>query len=235
MTDEYTEFGKGTRVGVKGRKINAEKPFNWDIAYRIPSTNPVSIIATNEKKDKYLFVTQVRPPLEGKKLVLSFPAGLIEPENTIEKLNQNIIKKTEKRSLALKKSIEPELVPKMFKTWEKEPALLTALLELKEETGFFPKSCKIISDPKNPMPKSAGLTNESDNVVECIVNPKSVNNPIPEKTEDIGFIWLSPNEFLDVVKKMPKDKVAVENNAWMYMKGMSEGMKGSGAVSKRKK
>lgn len=225
MTDEYLEFGKGKRIGVKGRKMNDPKgSFTWDIAYRIPLTNPVSIIAKDETGEKYLFVIQLRPTLEGKKLVISFPAGLIESDNTIAKLNQKIIERTKKRSLSLGKEIIPSLVPDQFKIFESEPALLTALLELKEETGFFPISCKLISNPKNPMPKSAGLTNESDNVVECIVDSKSVSDPIPEKTEDIAIIWLSPMEFLTLIEQLPSEKVVVENNAWMYMKGIVDGM-----------
>lgn len=225
MTDEYIEFGKGKRIGVKGRKMNDPKgSFTWDIAYRIPLTNPVSIIAKDENGEKYLFVIQLRPTLDGKKLVLSFPAGLIEADNTIAKLNQKIIERTKKRSLVLKKEIKPDLVPDQFKALESEPALLTALLELKEETGFFPISCKLISNPKNPMPKSAGLTNESDNVVECIVDSKSVSDPIPEKTEDIAIIWLTPMEFLALVEQLPSEKVVVENNAWMYMKGIMDGI-----------
>ena len=217
FTNQYKSFGKGKHIGIKGRILTTGK--DWDIAYRIDNVNPVSIIAKDTKTNKYLFVVQPRASLEGKKLVLSFPAGLIEKENSITKLNQKITEK------ATKLGKKPELVPKKFHKYEKEPALLTGLLELKEETGYFPQSCKMVSDPKNPMPKSAGLTNESDNVIKCSMNPKSQSNQMNEKGEDISFIWLTPTEFLKTVKKMDSDHITVENNAWNYMKGIDDGFK----------
>jgi len=79
MTDEIEIVVEHKFLGLKSRSMGAWK---WDYAYRPNGQNPVHIIAKEKKTKKYLLILQPRAPINGKNLVLSFPAGLIDKGET---------------------------------------------------------------------------------------------------------------------------------------------------------
>ena len=84
FTDEYKTYVENFKLGFKGRKVAGlpgKKDWFWDFAYRPNGQNPVHIIAKDEKTKKYLLIMQPRAPFEGKRFILSFPAGLKDIKN----------------------------------------------------------------------------------------------------------------------------------------------------------
>lgn len=221
---------KGIFMNPSGNKEapNVPKPTNgyfWDMAYRPNGQNPVHIFARDRLSGKYLFITQPRVPLKGK-MVVSVPAGLMNPKiKTIDDVNAELNNQYQKK---LKTWMEkgkigteppkPEPVPRNFAVWNNNLGLITALMELKQETGYYPnspKACKIVSP--HLMPKSAGMTDESATVVECKLNKKMQGTQQNEKGEDIDFLWMKPKQFIQTMKKVDASKVVAEYDTWMYM------------------
>lgn len=220
-----------------GARKMTEGP-NWAMAYRPTNqgmqANPVSVLAENDCGE-FLFIVQPRATLRDAKavdnlpkakLVISLPAGLREPTATIDSLNTKLTAKAQQAGKT------PKLIPDVFKSDPryKDPAMLTALLELKEETGYFPlnpDACEKLTPID--VPKTAGLTDEADAVVKCKVDSDAMGENMNEKTEDISFFWMKPEAFMDLTQKIgndanAKEKITVEYNAWMYMRGLVDGL-----------
>jgi ADP-ribose pyrophosphatase len=98
-----------------------------------------------------------------------------------------------------------------------ESAGTAALRELKEETGYDGK----VLATSTLMPKSAGLTSESEVVVYCEVDPAAVGKTAMEQSEDIQHFWLTPAAFMKMVATMDQKTTAVESNCWIYMAGLT--------------
>lgn len=224
---DYNRASNHRFLTFKTRKMT-EGP-HWDIATRPERNgmqlNPVSVLARNSKGE-YLFIIQPRPALKGKQMVVSLPAGLREPNATIASLNEKIKQK------AQRSGIQPDLVPERFQIDPayNDPVMLTALLELKEETGFYPQQCRIITPVGLDMPKSAGMSDEADAIVFCDVDERVEGMDMNEKAEEIDFFWLKPQEFMSFVGKVARNdrarqNVKIEYNAYLYFRGMLDGLK----------
>jgi ADP-ribose pyrophosphatase len=98
-----------------------------------------------------------------------------------------------------------------------ESAETAALRELKEETGYDGK----VLGTSTLMPKSAGLTSESEVVVYCEVDPAAAGKTGMEQSEDIQHFWLTPAAFMKMVAEMDQKTTAVESNCWIYMAGLT--------------
>ena len=103
---------------------------------------------------------------------------------------------------------------------------IAALRELKEETGYG----GTVLSTSTLMPKSAGLTTESEVFVYCEVDPAAAGETKMEQSEDIQHFWLTPAAFMKMVATMDQKTTAVESNCWTYMAGLT----GWGSKSKKK-
>jgi hypothetical protein len=210
------------QVDIEGKKIKKSlvelNGFLWDMAFRPSAQNPVHVITKDHKSDKYLFIIQPRSPLN--KLVISSPAGLINPKISFSELREKFSDDKE----TLKKLSEFESMPKFKKGSIEDKEMITALAELKEETGILPLDLNRISP--NPLPKSAGMTDESAVIIEAIVDKKKWGkskfdvDKFGNIVEDIKYVWLSPEKYIEVCKKMPKNLIVAELETWMYMYSM---------------
>ncbi len=98
-----------------------------------------------------------------------------------------------------------------------ESAEVAALRELKEETGYDGQ----VFNTGTLMPKSAGLTSESETAVYCEVDPAAVGKTEMEQSEDIQHFWLTPAAFMKMIATMDAKTTAVESNCWFYMAGLT--------------
>lgn len=90
-----------------------------------------------------------------------------------------------------------------------------ALRELKEETGYVGQVVSI-----SPLcTKSAGLSDESTFIVECIVDDKAVGASEMEITEDIQYFWKTPNQFRIFAKKLDSKQYSVSSNVFNFILG----------------
>ncbi|MBD3353542.1 MAG: NUDIX domain-containing protein [Candidatus Lokiarchaeota archaeon] len=90
-----------------------------------------------------------------------------------------------------------------------------ALRELKEETGYDAE----IKSVSPLLAKSTGLSDESNYLVECVVDDHQVPESHQEPTEDIEIFWKTPQELVDLVDKLGSDEYIVENDAWSFILG----------------
>lgn len=90
-----------------------------------------------------------------------------------------------------------------------------ALRELQEETGY---NAKIIS-VSDPLPKSAGLTNEISSLVFCETDESDREKPNMDETEEIVSMWVNPSEFNDLVKDCKAKNVKIAHELYCFMMG----------------
>ncbi|MFQ5980247.1 MAG: NUDIX domain-containing protein [Candidatus Heimdallarchaeota archaeon] len=91
-----------------------------------------------------------------------------------------------------------------------------ALRELREETGY---NARIISI-SNPLPKSAGLTNELSSLVLCEADENSVGAPNMDDTEEITSMWIKPSEFFDRAQEWSSNKIRIAHEVYAYFLGI---------------
>ncbi|MFW9913981.1 MAG: NUDIX domain-containing protein [Candidatus Thorarchaeota archaeon] len=96
-----------------------------------------------------------------------------------------------------------------------EPIEEAALRELREETGY---KAKIISI-SDPLPKSAGLTNEVSSLVHCETDESDWEKPNMDETEEIVSMWVKPSEFEKLVKDWKANNVKIAHELYCFMMG----------------
>jgi len=96
----------------------------------------------------------------------------------------------------------------------------TATIEVKEETGY---DVKTLSTASPLLPKSSGITTESDTMFTATVKMKQIPIPSQEETETIVSTWMTPHEFLYHANHLNPQKIMPESNAFYYMKGITDG------------
>ncbi len=90
-----------------------------------------------------------------------------------------------------------------------------ALRELEEETGYKGEVIRV-----SPLcVKSAGLSDESTFMVECIVDASKRGKSKMEDTEDIKIMWKTPLQFLSYMKGIDSKTTTVSSNAYNYILG----------------
>jgi 8-oxo-dGTP pyrophosphatase MutT (NUDIX family) len=150
------------------------KERKWDFVTRNNEQQVVTIVCKSKRTKKLLFIAQPRVPLN--KTVIEFPAGLIDPGETIEQ---------------------------------------AALRELREETGY---SGEIISIGPF-VSKSAGLTDETTAVVECVVDENAVGKTEISASEDIQSFWFTPNQFMKMASTLNPDETIIDALVSFYLLG----------------
>lgn len=90
-----------------------------------------------------------------------------------------------------------------------------ALRELKEETGYTGEVVSMSLET----PKSAGLTNETTTIVECLVDEDRKEDTSLEESEDIHSFWMTPGELVDYFESIDKEKYMLSNDVAMYCWG----------------
>lgn len=96
-----------------------------------------------------------------------------------------------------------------------EPIEKAALRELQEETGY---KAKIISI-SDPLPKSAGLTNEVSSLVYCETDESDWEKHNMDETEEIVSMWVRPSEFEKLVKDWKTYNVKIAHELYCFMMG----------------
>ncbi|MHA2270561.1 MAG: NUDIX domain-containing protein [Candidatus Hodarchaeales archaeon] len=91
-----------------------------------------------------------------------------------------------------------------------------ALRELQEETGY---KAKVISI-SDPLPKSAGLTNELSSLVYCETDESDREKPNMDETEEIVSMWVRPSEFKKLVKDCKANNVKIAHGLYCFMMGV---------------
>jgi ADP-ribose pyrophosphatase len=86
--------------------------------------------------------------------------------------------------------------------------------EMKEETGYEVEDIKEISPP---LPKSAGLTDESTFLVQCELGEAGEQEL--EGTEDIRVSLMFPREVVQLGESLDPEERLVENDLWAFMSG----------------
>ena len=77
----------------------------------------------------------------------------------------------------------------------------------------------MIINISNLCAKSAGLSDEQTNYVECIVDPKATQQPELEATEDIRSFWKTPLQLINYVNTLDKEKYSVAADVWSFILG----------------
>jgi len=208
--------------------------FFWNFAFRPKKNdaplNPVHIIAWDPRADRMLFIVQPRAPFKGPaklrgrltkqikqrlrqfqpKLVLSLPAGLVEMSKTFGELQREFIDDPDMVQLAR--------LSERRDFDKNDPVIINAVFELKEETGFFPKSAVRISS--HWMPKSAGAMTESAHVVFCKVDSNKSGQTKFDDSEDIKYLWMKPQWLPAMMKDIPDNLLIVEYDTFMLTSGL---------------
>jgi ADP-ribose pyrophosphatase len=96
-----------------------------------------------------------------------------------------------------------------------EPIETAALRELQEETGY---KAKIISI-SDPLPKSAGLTNELSSLVFCETDESDRAKPNMDETEEIVSMWVRPSEFEELIKVWKANNAKIAHELYCFMMG----------------
>lgn len=94
----------------------------------------------------------------------------------------------------------------------------TALKELREETGYAPVEGSVTFS--KPLPKSAGLTNETSTLAECKLGKQGEQEL--EITESIKIALMTPEEIIEMGKSLPDDEY-MSSGLWSYMSGYVKG------------
>jgi len=92
----------------------------------------------------------------------------------------------------------------------------TVRKEMREETGYDVKKITSISPF---LSKSAGLTDESSKLAQCVLGKKG--DIEPEETEDIEVLFMSPKEVIRLGRRIDPDKEVISSGLWSYMLGKS--------------
>jgi hypothetical protein len=90
-----------------------------------------------------------------------------------------------------------------------------ALRELKEETGYVGEVLSV----STLCPKSAGLSNESNFIVECKVNEQAIQQSEMEETEDIQSFWKTPTQLMKFIREMNSKEISVSSNVYNFVLG----------------
>jgi len=91
-----------------------------------------------------------------------------------------------------------------------------ACRELHEETGY---RCAKILSVSPLLPKSAGLTDELNVQVQCIVSDVQGEQDL-EPTEDIDVFWMTPKAFYKKAESLDPSKYVVESGTWNFVSGI---------------
>jgi 8-oxo-dGTP pyrophosphatase MutT (NUDIX family) len=94
-----------------------------------------------------------------------------------------------------------------------------ALRELAEETGYTGEILSI----SNPLPKTAGLTNEATHMVFCSVDKTAGKEPEMDSSEEITSFWITPEEFMKRIHSKEYEKVKISSDVYFFMRGYSLG------------
>jgi 8-oxo-dGTP pyrophosphatase MutT (NUDIX family) len=175
----------------------------WDIAYRPNAQNPVHIIPYDFVTGNYLLIVQPRASVN--KFVISFPAGLVDPKLT----GKDLI-------LKYANDLESDHLKSLIEV-ESDPILLTAINELKEETGYFPLS---LNKTRFACPKSAGMTDESGTIVFASVDSLKWGKSRLEKSEDIHYLWLPIEDILGLMHFISPEFLVFEMETFIYFNGI---------------
>jgi len=160
------------------------KELSWDYAVRPGGQDPVAVVARTKETNKHLFIIQ--PRLTIRKMAISFPSGLMEPEKGLGVME-------------------------------------TAVKELKEETGY---EDPVIEWMSPPLPKSPGMTTESNNLVGATLDEGAMRETEEESDEDIHAFWMTPNDFVNMVEnELDPNETQVSDGPYSYMKGYTVGQK----------
>jgi 8-oxo-dGTP pyrophosphatase MutT (NUDIX family) len=102
-----------------------------------------------------------------------------------------------------------------------ETAEVTAIRELKEETGYHAQ----VEEVFPPIYSSPGLTGETIQLVTVSIDETSLENqdiiPEPEGCEDITSIRVPKNSLLEFLRKSHKDEVEIDAKLFNYALGLS--------------
>ena len=150
------------------------KKQEWEYISRNQNRQIVTVICHSRRYNKFLFIAQPRVPIN--RIEISFPAGLVDQNETPEQ---------------------------------------AALRELKEETGYLGDVISV-----SPLcTKSAGLSDESTYMVECLVDENAVGASEMEVTEDIQSFWKTPNQFLKYIETLDLEKYSISSNVYNFILG----------------
>ncbi|MHA1910245.1 MAG: NUDIX domain-containing protein [Candidatus Kariarchaeaceae archaeon] len=92
-----------------------------------------------------------------------------------------------------------------------------ALRELEEETGYTGEILSI----SNPLPKTAGLTNEATHLVFCSVDKSVKNEPEMDASEEITSFWSTPENFMKIIQSKEYEKIKTSSDVYFFMRGFT--------------
>ena len=90
-----------------------------------------------------------------------------------------------------------------------------ALRELEEETGYTGEILSI----SNPLPKTAGLTNEATHFVFCSVDKSVKNETSMDASEEITSLWSTPEDYMKIIHSKENKKIRSSSDVYFFMRG----------------
>lgn len=174
-----------------------KNPFNWGYVARKGNKDVVTnACRTNE--DEFIFTVQPRLPMHDVKLPM-------DKELTEEVHPPFVI----------------EFPAGVIDTEKGHTPAITAKNELLEEVGIdLPISEFKLS---GRMPKSPGLTNESNYLATCEYKKSDMKKQKLESSESIARFMMTPENFIKNVPKWEKEGFYVASGTYSYLKGWVDG------------